>query len=68
MQKSAIYFANSTSEWESYYSNDPPIRHIFLCNNATNPRGESGREKEYAKGKIDKMEKILGAKIVCACS
>ena len=29
-------------------------------------RGES-REKEQAKSKIDKIEKILGAKIVCAC-
>ena len=29
--------------------------------------GESGGEKEQAKSKIDKIEKILGAKIVCAC-
>ena len=29
--------------------------------------GESGGEKEQAKSKIDKIEKILGAKIVYAC-
>jgi hypothetical protein len=27
MQRSAIYFANYTTEWESYYSNDQNYTH-----------------------------------------